>query len=1321
MVKEPSPFWQEGELGSATGPKRSIAEFLHELNTFFLLEKVTTDTIKKLYLDACLGIIGRRRSRGTLADTDTFETQTAALVKLFTRKKSIHVIALSFERRAQSAGESIDEFVGELQCLLREMEITGPDADRRLIHKIFRGIRSDSLRESLLALPEDVTLSDVLTKCRASEASTHDARELSHSAHVNHMQTNRNPSNKNKQLTCYKCKKVGHIATNCRSKMPQNRAQSQAGRSQPAGTSGNTSQNQRFTGRCYVCDIPGHRAVDCRKRQNRQYNSNQTVNSNQPVNQVSLVQAGTQPTPEQTASVNPTTRGGGEIYKLNQSQESVSDLIWKEVILQGVNQNHTLSMMVDTGATVNVIPKADCIRLGLSWSGSQAVSLRCYGGNSISVLGTMQLMATGPSGTPHLTHFMVTEEGKPLLGIPGIRKLIAPGEDCLVINNLFSKDPGLDTTASVHITLKRDAEPMQQRARPLPVSVRTCVQDALDDMVSQGVLEHIPDDETPSWLSPIVVIVKKQSPEGQVEKVRICADLRELNKAIVLDRHPMPSLEEMTTTLVQDSAVGELMFSKLDFTSAYHHLPMDSASSKLLAIATPFGNFRYKRLIFGLANAPAIFQRYLESVLQNIPGVTIYLDDVVIQGNPAEHDLCLKEVLQRIESRGLKLSQAKCAFRQSEIEFLGHRITSAGKVFPLTKNTERILSMPIPETGKLMRSALGSFGFYARFVKNFSAKASVLRGLTGELKITHDDETREAWESLKTALAEATIKGLACFKPGGANTKVITDASDTALSGILQQNGQPIAFYSRVLGKTEMQFSIGEKEALAIIESVERWHVFLYGAPFTVVTDHRPLITLLAEGQGRRTTMRLKRWGARLMAYQFELSLITSAENPADIYSRLQATVITETERVLTLTIESDEHLILAEFISKGFPDKAKWPTELRWLYNDRDLMSINDGHVYVGHRRLLPEEEREEVLALAHEGHPGTTRMKALLREGFCWATLASDVQNVVRQCKTCQLDKSAKPNDTPVHKTHHPELPFHTVGIDTLGPYAWGSAIVLQDYFSKWPEVMLVRTVNTESVIQFLQTVFATHGSPTVLISDNASYFVSHQMQEYLRAEKVLHHTTTPYNPRSNGLVERFNQTLISVFQQHDYKSALRAHLRAYRITPHTTTGVSPCKLAMGRTIRTPLTAVYGQLPSPPEAEVIQLEPGTRVRVKRIGLLPKGALRWETETCFVARATSRNSFVLSDGRRVPGWRLSRAYGDPPPPSATCAKPPDHTTKLTPYTAPTENTTNPDSVPIESAETAPPETNREPEPLPVAPAIRMSSRQRRPPDRLDL
>ena len=198
--------------------------------------------------------------------------------------------------------------------------------------------------------------------------------------------------------------------------------------------------------------------------------------------------------------------------------------------------------------------------------------------------------------------------------------------------------------------------------------------------------------------------------------VRICGDFKvTINQASKLDRYPIPKIEDLLARLA-----GGKLFSKLDMSQAYQQLLLDDESKKYSVINTHRGLFRYNRLPFGIASAPEIFQRVMESLLSGIPGVIVYIDDILITGKTeADHLAALEEVLKRLENAGLRLKRDKCMFLAPSVIYLGYRIDAQG-IRPVAEKVKAIQDAPQPRNVTELKSYLGLLTYYSRFLPNLS-------------------------------------------------------------------------------------------------------------------------------------------------------------------------------------------------------------------------------------------------------------------------------------------------------------------------------------------------------------------------------------------------------------------------------------------------------------------------------------------------------------------------------------------------------------------------------------------------------------------------
>jgi hypothetical protein len=230
----------------------------------------------------------------------------------------------------------------------------------------------------------------------------------------------------------------------------------------------------------------------------------------------------------------------------------------------------------------------------------------------------------------------------------------------------------------------------------------------------QGVLEPV---EFADWAAPIVPVLKSDK-----QSVRICGDFKfTINPVAKLDRYPLPRTGDMLANLS-----GGTSFSKLDLSQAYQQIALDQETQKLVVINTHKGLFRYTRLPFGVSSAPGIFQRIMESLLQDIPGIAVFLDDILLSGKTeAEHLVTLQEVLSRLSKAGLRLQKSKCKFMVSEVQYVGYRINASG-LHPLPEKVEAIQAAPTPTDVTQLKSYLGLLGYYGKFLPNLSTMLAPL-------------------------------------------------------------------------------------------------------------------------------------------------------------------------------------------------------------------------------------------------------------------------------------------------------------------------------------------------------------------------------------------------------------------------------------------------------------------------------------------------------------------------------------------------------------------------------------------------------------------
>ena len=308
-------------------------------------------------------------------------------------------------------------------------------------------------------------------------------------------------------------------------------------------------------------------------------------------------------------------------------------------------------MEIDTGASLSLVSEhtfRECWpELGLV---SSAVTLHSYSGEAIPVLGTVDVVVRHNDQEATLPLLVVKGEGPSLVGRNWLRVLRLNWHEIFWLHNVslkevlqkhrvvFERGLGRATGYEAKILINPDATPRFCKARTIPYFFRKKVEKELDRLVDEGTLEPV---EHSEWAAPIVAVLKQDK-----QSVRICGDFKQtVNPVAKLDRYPIPRVEDLFAKLSEGKS-----FTKLDLSQAYLQLPLDEESKKLVVVNTHKGLFRFTRLPYGVSSAPGIFQRLMENMLQGIPNVVVYIDDILITGSTDEEHLkTLSIVLDRLE------------------------------------------------------------------------------------------------------------------------------------------------------------------------------------------------------------------------------------------------------------------------------------------------------------------------------------------------------------------------------------------------------------------------------------------------------------------------------------------------------------------------------------------------------------------------------------------------------------------------------------------------------------------------------------------------
>ena len=527
---------------------------------------------------------------------------------------------------------------------------------------------------------------------------------------------------------------------------------------------------------------------------------------------------------------------------------------------------------------------------------------------------------------------------------------------------------------------------------------------------------------------------------------------------------------------------------------------------------------------------------------------------------------------------------------------LGHLLSEHG-IGPTESKVQDILNARRPESAAEVRSFLGLVNFSARYIKDLSTVAEPLRKFTRQgIPFKWGRKEEESFNELKRRLANSETLG---YFDKNAKTKVISDASPVGLGAVLVQDQggelRVISYASRTLSKIERKYSQTEKEALGIVWACERFHMYLFGQEFELLTDHKPLEFIFSPKS--KPCAHVERWVLRLQQYNYTVCHISGSTNIADSLSRLlkkseERTENTETEEYLRTIVEN------ATPMAMNLKDIEKASREDEVFENVKTCIMTSDwsklkykGYLMVkdelcavgdiilrGTRIVIPETLRAHVLKLGHEGHPGIVVMKQRLRTKVWWPGIDKAVERSCRTCYGCQL--MGKPNrPEPMKRTELPTGPWEQILCHFLGPLpSKDNLLVITDYYSRWIEVIILKSTTADKTVEALNRVFCMHGFPVSITTDNNPQFISQTFKDYMEEHGIFHRKVTPLWPEANGEVERQNRSIlkrlrIAQAERKNWKEELQTYLLMYRSTPHTVTGVSPAEMLFRRKLRTKL----------------------------------------------------------------------------------------------------------------------------------------------------
>jgi len=692
---------------------------------------------------------------------------------------------------------------------------------------------------------------------------------------------------------------------------------------------------------------------------------------------------------------------------------------------------------------------------------------------------------------------------------------------------ILTKYINLDTTnhelntvnvpfSQIKIELK-DPSVFYFNPRRLSYFEKNKLQDIIDNLLKNKIIRS----SCSEFSSPIVLVKKKNG------ELRLCIDYRELNKRTVRDRYPLPLIDDHLDTLRD-----KCYFTCIDLKDGFHHIEVEENSRKFTSFTTPLGQYEYCKMPFGLCNGPSKFQRYVNNIFSEhikAKKVVVYFDDIVIATKTVEAHLeILSDVLSLMKLYKLQIRFDKSQFLKKEIVYLGYLVNASG-VRPNPRNISVILNYPIPCNQKALHSFIGLASYFRRFIPNFSTIAKPLYDLLKKDTVFVFGEDKLAvFETIKQKLSEQPI--LCLYNPN-AETELHCDASSLGFGSILFQKQSdnkfhPVFYFSQRTTSVQSRYHSYELEMLAIINSIKRFHVYLQGIKFKIITDCNSITLTLKK---KDINPRIARWALFLQNYDYEIQHRSS--------NRMQhVDALSRNHHILVLEgCTFNQMLAINQCTDPAIKEIYK-----SLVNSENQFYELRNGLVYrKSDARLLfyvPANMRDQVIRSCHDdmGHVGINRTIELIKRVYWFPKMNDYVKSHIENCLKC-IVFSPKVGKTEgfLKLIEKGTKPFHTIHIDHYGPLnktvkRFRHIFVVVDAFTKFLTLYPVRTVNTQEACSKLVEYFSYYSKPIRIVSDRGSCFTSHAFKEFCVVHDIKHVLIAAGSPQANGQVERYNHTL-------------------------------------------------------------------------------------------------------------------------------------------------------------------------------------------------
>lgn len=1068
------------------------------------------------------------------------------------------VVRLELNGMMQHDDEAVDDFICRLKAKASQCQFLSADAcDEMITFQLIRGITWTEEQKTLISKGNDLKMDAAIKSARSYQATIRDLRPFKQpiSTDVHTIQKKRSG----------KCEYCGweHAPQKC-----------------PA-----------YGKRCKQCGKKNHFERVCRQKQTQDRDKDDKAQQPRKIN---IVEDSEQYEPEDAASIT-----FSELRHNGSNRTSIMAVI--NIRPDGVTKRATLLVKVDTGANGNILPFR-CLQQMFPIDPERYLepsntTLTAVNGTDFPQMGCISMPIQFDNTKWYDACFYVCKTDGPAIlscQLSEQLKIVSVKRSCNIsvvrnddpfnarnsCNTLMSRYPACfrgigNLPGEFHIELQSNAIPYVATPRKYPIQLREEICNKLKEMESMDVIEKCDDSIASEWVNSIAFARKSNG------EIRVCLDPKHLNSVIKRTYHRAPTVEEISYKLH-----GATVFSKLDAKHGYWGVKLNAASSELCTFNSPRGKYRFKRLPFGLSVSQDIFQKHMDDIIRNAgQGVIGIADDFVVYGTTTiEHDDALHRLMRSAEKHGLVFRAEKCKFSSDEVKFFGLRWSAAG-MQPDPDKCDQIKHRRAPENVKELQSFLGMLQYMSQFIPHLSDKTRLLRELCKKDKDwIWSAEHQKCFDELREVMNKDMQ--LRYFDPKQA-AEIEVDASAMGLGAALIQETKPIAFSSKALTATETRYANIERELLAVVHGLEKFHTYIYGRPITVYSDHKPLENIqlkqLSQAPPRlqRMLMRIQPYEATIvyrpgkeMVYADYLSRIAPRPGPEITFDHCVHTIQISDGQLDKVRHESKEDKTLAALsqqIVHGWPSEAKEVKQkIRQYWSMRDQLTVEDGLVFTGNRLIVPQSLRKEFLKKIHFSHLGQTKSILRAKESVFWPGMTNDIRSMVEGCDICLRNaKSARKEPMVAHET--PSGPWESLHTDIL-ELKGHKYMLVADQFSKMPFVRQMKNETSTEAIRIIKEILSVHGVPMTIFSDNGPQYSSREFKEFAKEWDFRHITSSPRYPQSNGFIERMVGFIKPTLQKAaEGKTDPLMAMLCLRGTPIDSTIPSPAELLYGRKIRT------------------------------------------------------------------------------------------------------------------------------------------------------